>query len=151
MDWRNLSLFYSVYNYEVISGHSHTHSDGVAMKAGKIILFVLAAFALVFAFLFFLGAGGQAGGGVGAIWTAIVLAAVGFVLIFFATRVGKSEAQQNVTVNIDLPGEVGMDTIKCKSCGGVLASKDVKLVAGAPVVTCPYCGTTYQLTEEPKW
>ena len=29
--------------------------------------------------------------------------------------------------------------------------KDIKLVAGAPVVTCPFCGTTYQLTEEPKW
>jgi len=27
----------------------------------------------------------------------------------------------------------------------------VEVVAGAPVVTCPYCHTTYQLTEEPKW
>ena len=41
-------------------------------------------------------------------------------------------SSQNVTVNIDLPGEVGMETIKCKSCGGVLTEKDVKLVAGAP-------------------
>jgi uncharacterized Zn-finger protein len=28
---------------------------------------------------------------------------------------------------------------------------NIKMVAGAPVVTCPYCNTTYQLTEEPKW
>lgn len=122
------------------------------MKSAKIILFVLAAFSLIFAFLFLLSAGASAGGGIGSVWTAIVLAIVGFVLIFFATRAGKSaDAEQNVTVNIDLPGEVGMDTIKCKSCGGALSSKDVKLVAGAPVVTCPYCGTTYQLSEEPKW
>jgi len=32
-----------------------------------------------------------------------------------------------------------------------VAGDMAKMVAGAPVVTCPYCGTTYQLTEEPKW
>jgi uncharacterized Zn-finger protein len=28
---------------------------------------------------------------------------------------------------------------------------NIQMVAGAPVVNCPYCKTTYQLTEEPKW
>jgi uncharacterized Zn-finger protein len=28
---------------------------------------------------------------------------------------------------------------------------NIQMVAGAPVVNCPYCHTTYQLTEEPKW
>jgi uncharacterized Zn finger protein len=56
-----------------------------------------------------------------------------------------------VNLKVDLPGEVGMDTIKCKSCGAPLSSEDIKMVAGAPVVECPNCGTTYQLTEEPKW
>jgi uncharacterized Zn-finger protein len=32
-----------------------------------------------------------------------------------------------------------------------LTSENIKMVAGAPVVTCPYCGSTYQLAEEPKW
>jgi hypothetical protein len=133
------------------SDSNYHHFDGAEMKSGKIILFVLAAFSLIFSFLFFLGAGGQAGS-VGFIWFAIALAVVGFLLIFLATRMGAAaDAAQNVTVNIDLPGNVGMDTIKCKSCGGTLSEKDVKLVAGAPVVTCPFCGTTYQLTEEPKW
>lgn len=121
------------------------------MKAGKIILFILAAFSLIFSFLFFLGSGGQTGGA-NFIWFALALAVVGFILIFFATRIQPADGNgDNVTVNIDLPGEVGMDTIKCQSCGGVLTQKDIQLVAGAPVVTCPYCGTTYQLTEEPKW
>ncbi len=121
------------------------------MKAGKIVLFILAGFSLIFSFLFLLGSGGQTGG-VNYIWTALILAAVGFILIFFATRIGPSSKNEpNVTVNIDLPGDVGMDTIKCRSCGAALSPKDVKLVAGAPVVTCPYCGTTYQLSEEPKW
>ncbi len=121
------------------------------MKAGKIILFVLAGIFLLFGVIFILSAFGP-GGRPSSIWIGLVLVAIGLVLIFFGTRADKAEAgEQNVTVNIDLPGKVGMDTIKCKSCGGVLSSKDVKLVNGAPVVTCPYCGTTYQLTEEPKW
>ena len=52
------------------------------MKSGKIILFVLAAFALVFSFLFFLGAGGQTGSAT-YIMIAVILAAVGFVLNLF--------------------------------------------------------------------
>jgi len=121
------------------------------MKAGKIILFVIAGFALIFSFLFFLASGGQTGG-FNLIYIAVGLAAVGFILIFFATQMKQpSDENQNVTVNIDLPGEVGMDTIKCKSCGGVLTEKDIQLVAGAPMVTCPYCSTSYQLSEEPKW
>jgi hypothetical protein len=121
------------------------------MKAGKIILFVIAGFALIFSFLFFLAAGGRTGG-FNLIYIAAGLAGVGFVLIFFASQMkSDKEAEQNVIVNIDLPGEVGMDTIKCQSCGGALTEKDIKLVAGAPMVTCPYCSTSYQLSEEPKW
>jgi len=121
------------------------------MKAGRIVLFVLAAFSLIFSFLFFFGSGGRTGG-FNYILIALGFAVFGFLFIFFATRMKpQSESSQNVTVNIDLPGEVGMDTIKCKSCGGVLTEKDIKLVAGAPMVTCPFCSTSYQLTEEPKW
>jgi len=121
------------------------------MKAGRIILFVLAGIFIFFSVLLLLASGGRTGS-VGNIWIGIVLGFFGLGMIFLATRFKTAEeAAQNVTVNIDLPGEVGMDTIKCNSCGGVLTEKDIKMVAGAPVVTCPYCSTTYQLTEEPKW
>jgi hypothetical protein len=30
-------------------------------------------------------------------------------------------------------------------------AENIKMLAGAPTVECPYCGTTYQLVEEPKW
>jgi len=78
---------------------------------------------------------------------------IGFVLIFIGTKLSPpvKAGDQVVNLNVDLPGQVGMDTIKCKSCGSPLSSEDVKMVAGAPVVECPHCGTTYQLTEEPKW
>lgn len=60
-------------------------------------------------------------------------------------------APQQVVMNIDLPGDTKISQMKCQSCGGAITSNDVKMMAGAPVVTCPYCQATYQLTEEPKW
>jgi len=79
---------------------------------------------------------------------------IGFGIIWFASRSKAGQAgapPQNVTLKVDLPANVAMDTLKCKSCGGALTPDNIKMVAGAPVVTCPYCNTTYQLTEEPKW
>jgi hypothetical protein len=72
-------------------------------------------------------------------------------MIYLAGR-GKMGAEiQNVTLKVDLPANVNMDTLKCKSCGGTLTMDNIQMVAGAPVVNCPYCHTTYQLTEDPKW
>ncbi|HOJ01601.1 MAG TPA: hypothetical protein PLL88_08285 [Anaerolineaceae bacterium] len=120
------------------------------MKAGKIILFVLAAVLIFFGVIFLLSI--SASGDVNLIWYAAVFFLIAFILIFFAARIKKpSEQTTNVTLNIDLPGDVKMETIKCKSCGSPLSEGDVKMVNGAPMVTCSACGTSYQLTEEPKW
>ena len=120
------------------------------MSAGKTIAYIFAAILIFFGVLFIWGSFSAQGGGGGWILIGIISVAIGFGLIWFASRRQKVE-NTNVTLNIDLPGNVQMDSLKCKSCGGVLASKDINMVAGAPVVTCPYCGSTYQLTEEPKW
>ncbi|MDY6846953.1 MAG: hypothetical protein SVP52_07445 [Chloroflexota bacterium] len=122
------------------------------MRAGRIIAFVAAAIFIIFAFLFILGAF-SAEGSPSWIIVGIIGLVIGFVLIFVGTKLSPPQkaGDQVVNMNIDLPGEVGMDTIKCKSCGAPLSSDDIKMVAGAPVVECPNCGTTYQLTEEPKW
>ena len=62
-----------------------------------------------------------------------------------------TEVVQQVTMNVDLPGNTEVTAMTCRNCGGALKPENVKMVAGAPMVECPYCGTTYQLTEEPKW
>jgi transcription elongation factor Elf1 len=46
---------------------------------------------------------------------------------------------------------VSLESFQCRNCGGKLSADNVKMVAGAPVVSCPYCGTSYQLEEAPKW
>lgn len=73
------------------------------------------------------------------------------VLVWMGMRGQKTEVVQQVTMKVDLPGETKVSQMKCQSCGGPITSNDVKMMAGAPVVTCPYCQATYNLTEEPKW
>jgi DNA-directed RNA polymerase subunit RPC12/RpoP len=74
----------------------------------------------------------------------------GIWLIVTATR-RQGERGGDVTYKIDLPGQTKVEQLKCRNCGGSLKAENVKMIAGAPTVECPYCGTTYQLTEEPKW
>lgn len=79
---------------------------------------------------------------------------IGFGIIWFAGRRRGTQGGlegDSISLNIDLPGDVNLDKMKCQSCGGSLTMDNIKMVAGAPVVSCPYCNTTYQLTEEPKW
>ncbi len=87
--------------------------------------------------------------GVGFAIVGALFLAGGVGVIIAAQRGTKTEVIQQV--KIDLPGQTKIEEMKCRSCGGSLSSKDITLVNGAPVVNCPYCGTTYQLTEEPKW
>jgi hypothetical protein len=121
------------------------------MSAAKIIAYIVAGILIFFGILFIWGAfspQGQTG------WILIGLLSVGIgfgVIWFAARRLPTAQAEGNVTLKIDLPANVDLDTLKCRSCGGALTTDNIKMVAGAPVVTCPYCGTTYQLTEDPKW
>jgi Na+/melibiose symporter-like transporter len=122
------------------------------MSAGRVIAYIAAAILIFFGVLFIWGsfsAQGQAG------WILVGLLSVGigFVLIFFASRktAASGNSENNVTLKVDLSGDIKLSEIKCRSCGGTLTSENIKMVAGAPVVNCPYCHTSYQITEEPKW
>ncbi|MDD2522149.1 MAG: hypothetical protein PHW11_04955 [Anaerolineaceae bacterium] len=123
------------------------------MKTGSIISYILAAIAIILSFLFILGSFSPNGS---PSWLVIGIIGllIGFALIFAGVRLAaqaKKEGDTIYNVNLDLPGNVQMDTMKCLSCGAPLSPEDIQMVNGAPVVTCPNCGTTYQLTEEPKW
>ena len=121
------------------------------MSAGKLIAYIAAAILIFFGVLFIWGAFSP-NGSPGWIPVGLISVAIGFGLIWLAgRRKPAAEGGENVTLKVDLPANVNLDTFKCKSCGGALTTDNVKMVAGAPVVTCPYCNTTYQLTEEPKW
>ncbi|MBI5295899.1 MAG: hypothetical protein HY869_10515 [Chloroflexi bacterium] len=81
----------------------------------------------------------------------LLLLAGGAGMIVAAMRGTKTEVVQQVTMQVDLPGQTKIEEVKCRSCGGTLTAKDITLANGAPMVHCPYCQTVYQMTEEPKW
>ena len=117
----------------------------------KIISYIAAAI-LIFIGVMFLWAG--PGRDSSYIMIGIVSVLIGFGLIFLGFKMRPAPepvAGAGTTLTIDLPGEVKIESMKCQKCGGTLSSENVQMVAGAPVVTCPFCGSIYQLTEEPKW
>ncbi len=116
----------------------------------KAIAYIAAAILIFFGVLFVWGAFSSEGSP-GWIPVGLISIAAGFVIVWFFSRPKKSETGSNITYQVDLPANVSLDTLKCKSCGGALTADNISMVAGAPVVKCPYCGTSYQLTEEPKW
>lgn len=120
------------------------------MTPGKTILYIVAAVLILFGVLFILATFG-ATGQLYMLIIGIILLAIAFGIIWLASRQTKAAGSDQVTYKVDLSGDVNLETLKCRQCGGTLTSENVKMVAGAPVVTCPFCGTTYQLTEEPKW
>ncbi len=125
------------------------------MRTLRIISFMLAAGLFVFGLLFVLASGqpDTPNEATSNFITGLVLVVISFVLVFLGVKVFKKKEpeQTNVTVKIDVPGKVDMAVVKCQSCGGTLAPENIKIAAGAPVVTCPYCHTTYTMTEQPKW
>ncbi len=121
------------------------------MSAGRIVAAIGAAILIFFGVLFIIATFGPQGTTLGWLIVGIILVGAGLALVWLVTRKPKPQTPVNVTYKVDLSGDVNLETLKCKSCGGTLTPENVKMVAGAPVVSCPYCGTTYQLAEEPKW
>jgi DNA-directed RNA polymerase subunit RPC12/RpoP len=52
---------------------------------------------------------------------------------------------------LELSGQMKAAAIKCPNCSASVDASKIKIVSGVPYATCPYCGNTFEVTEEPKW
>ena len=124
------------------------------MGALKIIGYIFAGIMILFGVLFILAAFGTEFNPGWAIIGGILLV-VGFGIILGTGLLSRSKASQtqehHTTLEVNLPGDVNIERFKCADCGAQLSMDNVKMVAGAPMVNCPYCDAAYQLTEVPKW
>jgi hypothetical protein len=75
----------------------------------------------------------------------------GGLIVFITRRVTKTPDKMEVIQKIDLSGDVQTEKLSCRNCGANLEQNSVKVKAGAVFINCPYCGSSYQITEEPKW
>ena len=117
----------------------------------RIVGIILSVIAYIFGVLFIWGAFGDPFV-LSNLIIGVIMIGIGSVIMIIITRKNKADqAAKNVTYNIDLGGETKANKMVCEKCGAPLGKDDITLVAGVPTVTCPYCGVTYQITEEPKW
>ena len=77
---------------------------------------------------------------------AAMLLLVAFGIGFYITRKPKTIIQK-----VEFSGEMKAVSIKCPNCAGSIDSKSIEIKDGVPYATCPYCGHTFEVTEEPKW
>ena len=124
------------------------------MKALKLVGYIIAAILIFFGILFVWSAFGT-NGQPGNIVTGGITLLVGFGIIigtYYLFRKKEQDVHQHTTnVQVNLPGDVDIERFQCADCGAQLTMDSVKMVAGAPMVECPYCNATYSLTEDPKW
>ncbi len=119
------------------------------MSAGRTIAYIAAAI-LIFFGVMFIYATFSPSGQIAWLIIGLISVFIGFGLIWLAGRQAKREKTELIQ-RIELSGDVNLESLTCQNCGGTLSTDNIKMIAGAPVVSCPYCNASYQLSEEPKW
>ena len=113
------------------------------MKEVSYILAVV----LGFGGLIFLVGAGQGNTAVRITIGIVLLGAAAF-MVYLARSKGP---EMKVTHKVDFTGDTELQELRCKACGGQLNADSIKMREGAIHVNCPYCGSSYQLEEKPKW
>ncbi len=124
------------------------------MKAISILGAITVAVLLFFGFIFLLSSGatalqGQPSQQALRVIEGVILLAVGFA-VAYVTYVF-SRKPTTIVQQVELSGEMKAAPIKCPNCSASVDANRIKIVQGVPYATCPYCGNTFEVTEEPKW
>jgi len=124
------------------------------MSAGKIVGYVISGILIFFGVIWLWSAFAPdtGGGAAGRLVVGAILVGIGLaIIVIIKMREPKPEQKILVEQKIDLSGDIELEKLQCKNCGAELDKKSITLAQGAVVVSCPYCGTSYQMVEEPKW
>ncbi len=111
----------------------------------KLVAYPLAALLGLLGLIFVVGAQGQ----ITRMVVGVVLWVAAGALIWLARKMPQQTT--NIVQKIDLSGDVRLESMTCRSCGGTLSKKSVVVKAGAVFVNCEFCDAAYQIEEEPKW
>jgi len=71
---------------------------------------------------------------------------VGFGIAYYITKKPKTVIQR-----LEVSGQMKAVALKCPNCSASVDPNQIKIVSGVPYATCPYCGHTFEVAEEPKW
>jgi hypothetical protein len=122
-------------------------TPNINVKIITILGVIAVAVVFFFAIIFALAASVQAA------FTRLLTSGILFIIgvtiivgIYYTTRKPKTVIQR-----LEVSGQMKAVPIKCPNCSGSIDANRIKIVSGVPYVTCPYCGTTFEVAEEPKW
>jgi uncharacterized membrane protein len=77
---------------------------------------------------------------------AAMLFIAGSVIAYYITKKPTTIIQR-----LEVSGQMKAVPIRCPNCSASVDANQIKIVSGVPYATCPYCGQTFEVTEEPKW
>jgi len=77
---------------------------------------------------------------------AIMMFAISFGIAYYITRKSKTIVQK-----LEVSGQMKAVPLRCPNCSASVDTNQIKIVSGVPYATCPYCGHTFEVAEEPKW
>jgi len=120
---------------------------------GAIIALIIAGLLVLFGILWII-ASTSAEASSGWFSQGIIMVIVGLVVVGVAIYIiikMRPQPPQEIVQKIDLTGDVALDKLKCKNCGAEVSKDSIVVKEGAIYISCPYCGSTYQMVEEPKW
>ncbi len=109
-----------------------------------LVMYIISAILLLFAVLYALASSVE---NPMRIWVSALLFLAGFGILYFAWKRQPTQIVQKVEV----PGRIKVQAMKCPNCSASIDMNQIKIVDGMPLVKCPYCGHTFEITEEPKW
>jgi len=107
---------------------------------GAVAVAVLLFFSIIFAI------GSSVGNTVTRLATSVLLFVAAFGIAYYITRKPKTVIQQ-----LEISGEMKAVPLKCPNCSASVDAGNIKIMSGVPYATCPYCGHTFEVAEEPKW
>jgi DNA-directed RNA polymerase subunit RPC12/RpoP len=79
----------------------------------------------------------------------VILLMIGFAVVYVTYVFSRKPT--TVIHQLEMSGQMKAAAIKCPNCSASVDANQIKIVSGVPYATCPYCGNTFEVTEEPKW
>ncbi|TET64751.1 hypothetical protein E3J49_03405 [Candidatus Bathyarchaeota archaeon] len=74
-----------------------------------------------------------------------ILFVVGFGIVYYMKK------PKTIVQKLELSGHMKGVAIKCPNCSASVDADRIEIVSGVQYATCPYCGRTFEIAEEPKW
>jgi len=109
----------------------------------RVLVYIASAILIILGMIFII----SANLGIIYFFEGLIFLGISIALLVLARGKKPVEIRQTVTVT----GPVKVKEIRCPVCGAIIDPTKVQIITGKPYVTCSYCNSKSELTEEPTW